>query len=131
MMKMYEKDSALFTIGIAARVLQVHPQTLRLYERLGFIVPHRTKGKTRLYSQRNLDAVTMIITLTRRYRVNLAGVGIIMKLQNQIEDIQHNEKTSRNNLKELTQKKTRRNSHLPSNPPSKRSQVVKIKVERG
>ena len=130
-MTISEKDSALFTIGIAARVLRVHPQTLRLYERLGFIVPHRTKGKTRLYSQRNLEAVTMIMTLTRRHRVNLAGVGMILKLQNQIHDIQHEKKILYDNLKEAAPKNRRRLSHQTSKSPTTRPPAVRIKVERG
>ncbi|HEY4485077.1 MAG TPA: MerR family transcriptional regulator, partial [Nitrospiria bacterium] len=59
-----DKRKPLFMIGVAADLLGLHPQTLRLYERLGFVVPRRTKGKTRMYSQQNIEQVRTVITLT-------------------------------------------------------------------
>lgn len=73
-----------YVISIASEILGIHPQTLRQYERLGFIIPARTDGKNRLYSEEDIDKVRFITKLTREMGVNLAGVEIILNLQEQI-----------------------------------------------
>ncbi|MBI5746754.1 MAG: helix-turn-helix transcriptional regulator [Nitrospirae bacterium] len=84
---MDEKDKPLFTIGVAARLLGVHPQTLRLYEREGLISPSRTEGNTRLYSQRDIEDVRTIMHLTREVGVNLAGVELIVGVRRRFMQI--------------------------------------------
>ena len=69
-----------FTISAVASMFNVHPQTLRLYEREGLLRPQRSAGNTRLYSRRDIDHLTTILNLTREMGVNLAGVTIIMDL---------------------------------------------------
>ena len=69
-----------FTISAVASMYNVHPQTLRLYEREGLLRPERSAGNTRLYSRRDLDHLSTILNLTREMGVNLAGVTIIMDL---------------------------------------------------
>jgi MerR family transcriptional regulator/heat shock protein HspR len=71
-----------------AKMLQVHPQTLRFYERAGFVTPVRTRGDTRLYSQQDLDQLRLILHLTRDLGVNLAGVEIILRMQIRLEHLQ-------------------------------------------
>ena len=74
-------------------MLNIHPQTLRQYEREGLISPSRTQGRMRLYSQRNIDRMKLILRLTRELGVNIAGVDIILQLKEQIstmqEEIEH------------------------------------------
>ena len=69
-----------FTISAVAGMFNVHPQTLRLYEREGLLHPERSAGNTRLYTRRDIDHLSTILNLTREMGVNLAGVTIIMDL---------------------------------------------------
>ncbi len=77
-------EEPVYLISVVAKVLTIHPQTLRQYEREGLICPSRTDGKMRLYSQRDMDKIKMIQRLTRDLGVNLAGVDIIIRLKNKI-----------------------------------------------
>jgi len=83
-----EKDKPLYLISTVAKMLNIHPQTLRLYEREGLIKPSRTEGNTRLYSQEDVERLRTILTLTRELGVNLAGVEIILRMREQIEELQ-------------------------------------------
>jgi len=85
---MVEDTQTVFSISSIAKMLSVHPQTLRFYERAGFVQPVRTKGETRLYSQRDIAQLRLILHLTRDLGVNLAGVEIILRMQRQLEDMQ-------------------------------------------
>ena len=82
------KDSAFFMISVVARQFGVHPQTLRLYEREGLLSPSRTEGNTRLYSERDLETLSLILSLTRDLGVNLAGVEIILNMRRKMEAMQ-------------------------------------------
>jgi MerR family transcriptional regulator/heat shock protein HspR len=73
-------------ISVIAERYNIHPQTLRLYEREGLIKPSRTAGNTRLYGQDEIRKLEMILTLTRDLGVNLAGVEVILNLQNALQD---------------------------------------------
>jgi len=79
-----DRKAPLYMISVVARMLDVHPQTLRLYEKEGFITPHRTK-RTRLYSQEDVEKLTMILRLTREFGVNRSGVDIILRLRDRLE----------------------------------------------
>jgi MerR family transcriptional regulator/heat shock protein HspR len=70
-----------YVISIAAQILGVHPQTLRLYEREGLIEPQRSGGKIRLYSERDIDRVRCIMRLTNDLGVNLAGAETILNMR--------------------------------------------------
>lgn len=73
-------------ISVIAERYNIHPQTLRLYEREGLIKPARTAGNTRLYGTDEIRKLELILALTRDLGVNLAGVEVILNLQNAIED---------------------------------------------
>ncbi|MFK5881937.1 MAG: helix-turn-helix transcriptional regulator [Sulfurospirillum sp.] len=81
---MHGYEEPVYLISVVAKVLTIHPQTLRQYEREGLICPSRTDGKMRLYSQRDIDKIKMIQRLTRDLGVNLAGVDIIIRLKDKI-----------------------------------------------
>lgn len=83
---MHSYDEPVFLISVVSKVLNIHPQTLRQYEREGLIEPSRTGGKMRLYSQRDIDRIKMILRLTRDLGVNLAGVDVIFQLKDKIEE---------------------------------------------
>ena len=74
-------------IGVAAQLCNVHPQTLRQYERLGLVIPSRAGAKNRLYSENDILRVRRIQRLTQELGVNLAGVEIILKLLDDMEEM--------------------------------------------
>lgn len=77
-----------YMISAVARKYDIHPQTLRLYEREGLLKPSRTEGNTRLYSEADLERLETILSLTRDLGVNLAGVEIILNMRSKIEQMQ-------------------------------------------
>ncbi|WP_461829656.1 heat shock protein transcriptional repressor HspR [Aquifex sp.] len=83
-----KKRKAYYTIGVVAKMYNIHPQTLRLYEREGLLKPSRTEGNTRLYTDEDLERLEFILFLTRELGVNLAGVDIILNLKEQMEEMQ-------------------------------------------
>jgi len=85
---MVEDTQSVFSISSIAKILSVHPQTLRFYERAGFVKPVRTRGDTRLYSQQDIAQLRIILHWRRDLGVNLAGVEIILRMQRQLEDMQ-------------------------------------------
>lgn len=82
------KDRPLYVISVAAELVDMHPQTLRLYERKGLIEPSRSSGKTRLYSQRDIEHLQEIRRLTQELGVNLAGVEEIMRLRRELDTLE-------------------------------------------
>ncbi|QKF59050.1 heat shock protein transcriptional repressor HspR [Aliarcobacter lanthieri] len=87
-----EKNSYIepvYLISAVAEILNIHPQTLRQYEREGLIKPSRTNGKIRLYSQKDINHIKYVLTLTRDLGVNLAGVDIILQLNKKIEELEN------------------------------------------
>jgi MerR family transcriptional regulator/heat shock protein HspR len=79
---------AYYMISVVAQKYNIHPQTLRLYEREGLLKPSRTDGNTRLYSDEDLEQLETILSLTRDLGVNLAGVEIILNMRRKIERMQ-------------------------------------------
>ena len=73
-------------ISTVAERFDIHPQTLRLYEREGLLTPIRSKGNTRLYDEASIDRLQTILTLTRDMGVNLAGVEVILRLQKKLDE---------------------------------------------
>ena len=80
---------AYYMISAVAQKYNIHPQTLRLYEREGLLKPSRTEGNTRLYSEEDLEQLETILSLTRDLGVNLAGVEIILNMRRKMEQMQH------------------------------------------
>jgi MerR family transcriptional regulator/heat shock protein HspR len=80
---------AYYMISVVAQKYNIHPQTLRLYEREGLLTPSRTEGNTRLYSEEDLEQLETILSLTRDLGVNLAGVEIILNMRRRITQMQH------------------------------------------
>ncbi len=85
---MHGYDEPVYLISIVSSMLNIHPQTLRQYERDGLIKPSRTEGRMRLYSQRDIDKMKMILRLTRDLGVNLAGIDVILRLKEQMEEME-------------------------------------------
>ena len=88
MKKAAEPRKAFYMISAVAQKYNIHPQTLRLYEREGLLKPSRTEGNTRLYSEEDLEQLETILSLTRELGVNLAGVEIILNMRRKMDQMQ-------------------------------------------
>jgi len=106
---MHGYDEPVYLISVVASMLNIHPQTLRQYEREGLVKPSRTQGRMRLYSQRDIDRMKLILRLTREMGVNLAGVDIILRLKEQIDQMQHEIDALRDELSRVN-----RNGSVPA-----------------
>lgn len=82
------KKEKTFKISYVASKYNIHPQTLRLYEREGLLVPSRSEGNTRLFTERDLRKLEFIINLSRDIGVNLAGIEIIYDMKSKMEKMQ-------------------------------------------
>lgn len=77
-----------YTISAVAELFEIHPQTLRLYEREGLLKPSRSEGNTRLYEDSDIERLEVILSLTRDLGVNLAGVEIILNMREKMDKMQ-------------------------------------------
>ncbi len=84
-----KKSRAGYMISSVAELYGLHPQTLRLYERVGLLKPSRSQGNTRLYTDADLERLEVILTLTREMGVNLAGIEIILNMREKMAEMQH------------------------------------------
>jgi MerR family transcriptional regulator, heat shock protein HspR len=81
-------DKGRYMISVAADLVGMHPQTLRIYEQKGLVRPKRTSGNTRLYSEADLERLRLIQRLTTDYGLNLAGVEMVLGLEDQLRRMQ-------------------------------------------
>ena len=91
-------DEPCFVISIAARMVGLHAQTLRYYERVGIIRPSRTLGRQRLYSQADIERLRRIKTFTEDMGVNLAGAEVALKLMQRIDELEREGRELRRQL---------------------------------
>ncbi|MCS7262136.1 MAG: MerR family transcriptional regulator [Aquificaceae bacterium] len=82
------KKTRLYTIGVVASMFNIHPQTLRLYEKEGLIKPTRSRGRTRYYTEEDIQRLELILMLSRELGVNLAGIDIILRMREQIQELE-------------------------------------------
>ncbi|HVF45581.1 MAG TPA: helix-turn-helix transcriptional regulator [Pyrinomonadaceae bacterium] len=85
---MKRRKGGTYTISAVATQYEIHPQTLRLYEREGLLKPSRSEGNTRLYTDSDLERLEVILSLTRDLGVNLAGVEIILNMREKMDAMQ-------------------------------------------
>jgi MerR family transcriptional regulator, heat shock protein HspR len=83
-----KKARAGYMISAVAELYKLHPQTLRLYERVGLLKPSRSQGNTRLYTDSDLERLEVILNLTRELGVNLAGIEIILNMRDKMAQMQ-------------------------------------------
>ncbi len=83
-----KKARAGYMISAVAELYKIHPQTLRLYERVGLLKPSRSQGNTRLYTDADLERLEVILTMTREMGVNLAGIEIILNMREKMAEMQ-------------------------------------------
>lgn len=99
-----------YTISVVAEQFNIHPQTLRLYEREGLLQPSRTEGNTRMYTEEDMERLEVILSLTRDLGVNLAGVEIILNMRAKMGEMQRQ-------MQEFVSYVTEKMGDAPSEPP--------------
>lgn len=109
---MVAREQRLFMISVVSEMLGIHPQTLRLYEREGFIKPKRSGGNTRLYSDEDVEKLEMILRLTRELGVNLAGVEVILSMRGKMEQMQREMEEEIRLLREELEREIKRREEL-------------------
>src|SRR5262249_33866264 len=87
--KTRKRAKAGYMISAVAEIYKLHPQTLRLYERVGLLKPSRSQGNTRLYTDADLERLDVILTLARDMGVNLAGIEIILNMREKMIEMEH------------------------------------------
>ena len=102
-MKRRDKNEPVYLISIVSKLLDVHPQTLRLYEREGFVSPKRA-NKQRIYSETDIEKLNLILQLTRELGVNRAGVDIILRMRRRMEVLQQEMEEMMNHLEDEIRK---------------------------
>jgi len=109
-------DEPCFVISVAARIIGVHAQTLRYYERVGLIWPSRTGGRQRLYSVADIERLRRIKSLTEDMGVNLAGAEVALKLMMRIEELEREVKGLTEQVRAQTQQsqQTRQGTGTPA-----------------
>ena len=120
-------DSPRYMISVAADLVGMHPQTLRIYEQKGLVRPKRTAGNTRLYSDADLERLRTIQRLTTELGLNLAGVEVVLRMEDQLQRIQARmERIERQMRKEIAEvhRQYRRDLVVwrPADPPARRAQ---------
>ena len=134
-MRRDDLDTPLYMIGVVAQMLAIHPQTLRLYEKEGLVVPGRSQGNTRLYSVRDVERLKFILHMTRDMGVNLAGIEIIIRMRDQMDQMQREMGDLMIYLKEELRREL--TDKLKSNIAKKQysgrrtKKVIRVKVEKG
>jgi MerR family transcriptional regulator, heat shock protein HspR len=124
---MATRGHKLYMISVVSEMLGIHPQTLRIYEREGFIKPKRSGGNTRLYSEEDVERLEMVLRLTRELGVNLAGVEVILSMREKMEQMQREMEETIIKLRgelerEIIRREEARNALVP---------VRRITVKRG
>jgi len=113
-------------ISVVSEMLGIHPQTLRLYEREGFIKPKRSGGNTRLYSEEDVEKLELVLRLTRELGVNLAGVEVILSMRGQMEQMQREMEETIGQLREELAREIRRREEMRSAlVPVRRIRIVR------
>ncbi len=114
------KSKGAYMISSVAEMYEIHPQTLRLYEREGLLKPSRTEGNTRLYTDEDLERLEFILTLARDLGVNISGIAIILQMRERMDQMQKEmQEFMRNLQKEMLSRM--------SQPPASQGAIVPIR----
>ena len=99
-----ENAEPRYVISVAARILGIQTYTLRYYEKIGIIEPHRSRGNIRLYSDRDIVQLKQVKSLMEDLGINLAGAEVILRMARQITDLQHYTEKLESEIKRLRRK---------------------------
>ncbi len=115
-----KRAKAAYMISAVSEQYNLHPQTLRLYEREGLLKPSRSEGNTRLYTDEDLERLEVILKLTRDFGVNLAGVEIILNMREKMTEMQRQ-------IEELVETLNRELAvHLRPPPPKETTSLIPV-----
>lgn len=117
------KSKAAYMISSVSEQYEIHPQTLRLYEREGLLKPSRSDGNTRLYTEQDLERLEVILHLTRDLGVNLAGVEIILNMR---EKMQHMQEQIQTFVETLNHELAAQTYQRPQNGPEKMGSLIPV-----
>ncbi len=123
-MSMIKRKKGYFSISAVAKMFSVHQQTIRLYEKEGLIIPKRSLGNTRLFSEEDVDRLEEIIYLTHQLGINLAGVEMILKLKKQMAKMQKDMNKIFDNTQKELETEVENSKQMVSNSAR---QLMKIK----
>ena len=126
-----KRDKAFYMISVVSKRFNVHPQTLRLYEREGLLKPSRTDGNTRLYSDDDLERLSRILRLTRDLGVNLAGVEVVLSIQDAMVRMEKEYNTLLESLREELKKREKEARLRSTQALVKASPARVIPVKKG
>ena len=118
-----DRDAPVYVISVAAELADLHPQTLRAYEREGLLTPARTEGGTRRYSERDVERLRFIRTLTQDEGLNLAGVKVVLDLGEKLEG-------ARQRIGELEEMVRVLAERIEDQPRSDRFEIVKAPLSQ-
>ena len=121
-----KRGRAGYMISAVSELYNLHPQTLRLYERVGLLKPSRSEGNTRLYTDADLERLEVILTLTRDMGVNLAGIEIILNMREKMAEMQRQMKA----FAEFVQKELSHGLHSAQHKPSQDAMIHVPRVIR-
>lgn len=124
---MAKTRKAGYMISAVAEQYELHPQTLRLYEREGLLKPSRSEGNTRLYTEEDLERLEVILKLTRELGVNLAGVEIILNMREKMAEMQKQIEVF---VSSLNTEMSRRATHTAAPPRENASLIPVIEIRR-
>jgi len=113
-------DEPVFQISVVARMVGLHQQTIRSYERIGLVQPARSGGNTRLFSFRDVERLRQVIRLVNDLGVNLAGVEVILRLSNRVEELQQELARCRAELEQTRARLNQEVARSQSNNPDGR-----------
>ena len=116
------RNKAGYMISAVADMFEIHPQTLRLYEREGLLLPSRSEGNTRLYTEEDIERLQVILKLTRDLGVNLAGVEIILNMRAKMEAMQQQMEELFSTLNDLARRAR------PAEPEPRNSLIPVLRV---
>ena len=116
-----KKARAGYMISAVAELYRLHPQTLRLYERVGLLKPSRSQGNTRLYTDSDLERLDVILTLARDMGVNLAGIEIILNMREKMIEMEK----QMGEFAQVVQQELTRMATRPDEKPSKAA-IVRV-----
>src|SRR5512137_3052748 len=118
-----KRAKAGYMISAVAELYKLHPQTLRLYERVGLLKPSRSQGNTRLYTDSDLERLDVILTLARDMGVNLAGIEIILNMREKMVEM---ERQMSEFATVVQQELTRMANHISNEKPPRHAIVPRI-----
>ena len=127
---MAKRSKAAYMISSVAEQYNIHPQTLRLYEREGLLRPSRSDGNTRLYTDEDLERLEVILKLTRDLGVNLAGVEIILNMREKMEEMQRQIQEFMRQLNSELVTRVRQDAEPAQHPENSLIPVVHVRVTR-